>query len=234
LPITALAIDINSDKQFSIVAGDQGGVITAFLPHSQPIYKVRITDDYLVNSMLTFNDRTTDLCIPRDPKIYSLLSVLIKDSFGICTNFLLVADGTNILQYYNQGRRVFSLEVPSKINTMCCGYFSRIDEIQIALGCDNGFIYILNSYAIEQNIKVGNAITKLTTMKMENLEYNILLCIGHFNELKIYYSNELIATKKTSDWIHTLSLGDLSNIGTNEIVLGLLNNTVIILQLSFK
>jgi hypothetical protein len=101
---------------------------------------------------------------------------------------------------------------------MCAGRFTEDKEnkTEIALGCENGSIYLLKDYAIHKHIQVGHTITHLQILgssgnttsshtsngtlngntkyfdsmlnNSQSLQQQIdyLACTGHFNALRIY------------------------------------------------
>ena len=46
------------DNDFTIVAGDSGGIVTSFLPHNEPLYRVKCQDDLAANNLLTSRDQS--------------------------------------------------------------------------------------------------------------------------------------------------------------------------------
>lgn len=101
---------------------------------------------------------------------------------------------------------------------MCVGRFTGENEnqVEIALGCENGFVYILRDFTIHKWISVGHTINHLSSLNDENInsqtgmnnqnhnnsngnydmaldglrasqsQLSLLICAGHFNALKIY------------------------------------------------
>lgn len=74
---------------------------------------------------------------------------------------------------------------------------------QIALGCEDGFIYILKNYEIFRYAHVKRTVTKLETVKLSKVmdtdvdnndsedSVDSLLCSGHFNALLLYYRGQV-------------------------------------------
>lgn len=50
-----------------------------------------------------------------------MLSAVLRDSSGVGLPVLLVATGNSFLHFYNQGTRIFSLLLPSKVNAVTEG-----------------------------------------------------------------------------------------------------------------
>jgi len=221
--VSALTVDIDQANNFTIIAGDRGGTLTGFQLQGH-LYKVRVEDDTSLKSLPQASKKSK--LFSRDRSINSLLSVIIQDKFGIDTNYLLVSESSSLLHYYNQSLRVHSLELPSKINTICVGSFQNKKTKQIIAGCLDGFIYLIEDYQVKRYIKVSCTITKLIPFSHQEVPYDYLLCAGHFNALKIFGQGQLLVELKTSDWIQSLAVGDVNNDGKNEIIVGLVNYMV--------
>lgn len=137
---------------------------------------------------------------------------------------------------------------------ICCGAFLEkenleIDKYQIAAACDDGNIYLVYLEGKEFKVvpfgTVGNIVVEMQVLNVTH-EPNIsaLLCRGHFNAFLIFLRGkvskyfyivdqkctftykQLLVQQKTADWVHTISIGDINNDGKEEIVVGLMNNTV--------
>jgi hypothetical protein len=58
-------------------------------------------------------------------------------------------------------------------------------NVQFAVGCSNGVVYLLDSFEYREFFNVGYPITQLISVQSPQ-PVNWLLCIGHFNAVKIY------------------------------------------------
>ena len=71
-----------------------------------------------------------------------------------------------------------------------------LEKKQIALGCDNGFIYLVKNYQLKPFINVGNYISNIQAMDVPsnyrtNGPHHMLLCAGHFNALNVYIEDKV-------------------------------------------
>ncbi|EGG23763.1 hypothetical protein DFA_05898 [Cavenderia fasciculata] len=156
--------------------------------------------------------------------IKCMQSIVVKDIHGAECSYIVVSDTSSTLHFIDRGYRVVSLNVPSPVTSMAVGYFQHITDDdnlslenngsnqhqQIALGCENGWIYIMHNYKIHPYVQVGYPITKILkyTEQQNNISTNLLdyiFCIGHFHSLKIYLNKLLSTEYYTDDWIHTMS-----------------------------
>ena len=118
--------------------------------------------------------------------------------------------------------------------------------MQIALGCENGFIYILKNFRIYTYVDVERTVTKLFPIDIQPpyspSGISALLCIGHFNAVLLYFKKQvryiphqtlcnvhwftncflqLICEKIIPSWVQSLFVNN-----RKEITLGL-NNSLI-------
>eukprot|EP01132_Coremiostelium_polycephalum_P005736 gene5736-7134_t len=224
-----------------IISGDSNGNIVIFSNH-QILYRESINGS--ITSIITHH-----LAI-RDMK-----SVKGKDVFGNGFHYIVLSENSSFVHIMDHGQRLYSIPTPSPVNCMCIGYFNKnLKSIQVALGCNNGIIYLLHDFKIEPYCEIGYPITKLSKLKYQknnkmvsqqlqqqqqtNIiqqsdqqeELDFLICAGHFHSLKIYYDRVLICNHILDDWVHTMSIGDVENNGETMIVVGKLDNTIEYLQ----
>ncbi|CAG8754970.1 5543_t:CDS:2 [Ambispora leptoticha] len=127
---------------------------------------------------------------------------------------------------------------------MCSGYFRGKDvfdpevvnvrydmpsAVQVVLGCEDGNIYIMEDYMIHNMLKIDNPITDVKRFRphdLESTETDFLVCIGHFNEVRIFKDCELFRSIITDDLVSTIDIGDTNNDGRPELIIGMLNNTI--------
>ncbi|CAO3662858.1 unnamed protein product [Umbelopsis ramanniana] len=220
---------------FEIISGGVDGIVTSFHPHDSR-WRCNVGEE-------SARLYTGSAAAGHSPSIRCLLSVKLEDTDGLSVAYILVCDGWPLLHFLSKGERIMTISLPSIINTMCAGYFSRssrntnADEPggkqQIALAGQNGDIYIMENYKISAFFSVGYPVTKLLRYRprgFENTSPDVLICAGHRNELKAYHNGSLIATYETEDWIHDMTLGDIDADDNEELVLGLLNQTILVLK----
>eukprot|EP01117_Protostelium_nocturnum_P004940 TRINITY_DN1790_c0_g1_i1.p1 TRINITY_DN1790_c0_g1~~TRINITY_DN1790_c0_g1_i1.p1 ORF type:complete len:360 (+),score=130.31 TRINITY_DN1790_c0_g1_i1:40-1080(+) len=204
--VTSLAFDPN--QQF-ILVGDSKGFITAFSSPSQFQWKIdtRENESKLeVRSVMTANRHS------RDPSVNCLHYTTILDRFGVTMQVLLVSNGTFFLYFYVESTLVFVLPTPSKINSICSGRFTSTENgneknNQILLGCQDGFVYMVENFQLIRFFRVGNPISLLKPFKRNDSNLDSVLCVGHFNGIKLFENGNLLLDHKTEDWVHSLSLG---------------------------
>jgi hypothetical protein len=99
----------------------------------------------------------------------------------------------------------------------------------------------VHHYKVVETIQVGLPITNLAILQGTDADF--LLCSGHFNSLKVFFrgkvrfhslifsSYQLYTQYHTADWIHTMAVGDIDNDEQEEVVVGLMNNSLLALRL---
>jgi len=220
--ITALTVDDNA-----VISGDRGGHLLAFQPPSDLRWKQRLVDSNSIPNQNNGNNMS----------ISCLLSTNMEDTFGLPIHVLLVAsEASDHIHFYNQGTRIYSLPVPSKVRSLCIGYFVDIGEekpstkLQIAAGCDDGFIYVIEDYKLIKYAKVGHPVVQLLPFhfgsRNDNLNrFDYIFCTGHFNSIKIFWKGKLLKEQKTIDWVHAFSIGESD--GIYELALAQLHNNTL-------
>jgi len=212
-PISSLVFD---DSSSSIVVSGRDGTLASFRAPNEYNWKIQTEDE------------ASPVCC--------LFSAIIPDKYGVMFPVLMVCTENNYVYYYNQGCRIFSLAMPSKVNTLCQGFFEILPGKipQIVAGCQDGFIYLLQDYQYTRYISVGHPINHILSYNIVQEDVSLLFCAGHFNALHIYHCGHILLEHKTSEWVQTLSIGDVDNDGEDEIVVGLLNNFVQVFKLIEK
>eukprot|EP01103_Thecamoeba_quadrilineata_P014751 TRINITY_DN4477_c0_g1_i1.p2 TRINITY_DN4477_c0_g1~~TRINITY_DN4477_c0_g1_i1.p2 ORF type:complete len:145 (-),score=30.42 TRINITY_DN4477_c0_g1_i1:37-471(-) len=99
---------------------------------------------------------------------------------------------------------------------------------EIALGCEDGRIYLLEGLKLRSFIKVGYTVTTVLSYQPTKSSTpglaDYLICAGYFNAFNVYYQGTLVARTVTSDWVHTISIGDVDEDSAQEVVVGTLDN----------
>ncbi|KAM9964699.1 hypothetical protein ACTFIW_004474 [Dictyostelium discoideum] len=231
------------------------------------------SDIIAINADIKINYDTTNT-IGTSLHIKDMKSVEGYDMFKNKFNYLVISENASFIHILDQGKRLCSIPTPSPVNCMCIGYFdsnlstsstssnassSNLNSTssssaslspQIALGCENGFIYLLVDFKIYPYCQIGYPVTKLNKMKYSDINNNdndnnngnnnnsngddddvdddldILICTGYFNSIKMFYNKEVICDHSLDDWCHTLSIGQVENNGDKTIVIGKLDNTI--------
>ncbi|XP_060574235.1 uncharacterized protein LOC132731946 [Ruditapes philippinarum] len=212
----------------SIVTSDESGYICATSP-SKELWRINI------NNLPTSKGPTEKSVVT------CLLSTDLVTPTGEKCSYILAADDNKHLHFVHQGEVVMTLNTPEIITAMCSGLFIDADKLdfgqdagnmksqsQVALGCNNGAIYILHNFTISEE-EFGNAkyhITHLIPHQSVNLKVDLLLCAGHFNALHIYHEGKKVGSYETPEWINSmdLSLGDKDK--KPEIVVGCSDNSI--------
>lgn len=90
--------------------------------------------------------------------------------------------------------------------------------MQIAVGTFEGVVYILDGLDVKETIMLDGKITKLKKCKYNN--YDLLLCCGEFNGIKICSKDSCIYEIEKDYWVDVISIGDIDNDGKEEIIFG--------------
>ncbi|KYQ99703.1 hypothetical protein DLAC_03644 [Tieghemostelium lacteum] len=243
-PISSIITHVTSNNDFNIVVGDRLGQVTSIKPHQNVQWKFKVptlsqTLDTLKMSQLKENE-SLGICMviteQKSQTVKDMVSIVNSvDQFDNSFNYIIISENHNVIHLIDQGRKLASISPPSPVNTMCKGYFdSRYkNSIQVLLGCENGFIYILHDFKLDVYCQVGYPITILKTLSLTKPNKNTttptldhVICTGDFNSLKIYSNRNLICDHILEDWVSTLAIGDIENSGESLIVIGKLNNTI--------
>ncbi|XP_064603523.1 uncharacterized protein LOC135468961 [Liolophura sinensis] len=221
----------------SIVSSDSSGVIAAHLPSAE-LWRINLNDQH----------------IARDPglslSVKCLLAVEVTSHQGQRSSYILASDNARQVQVINQGVVVLTIKTPETITAMCSGTFLPRAKLslppdkgdysedkpvtQIALGASNGAIYILHDFTLSQDeyANTGLPIMHLSGLSIPDIQSDLLLCAGHFNTLQVFYEGKKSGQYQMVDWVNSLHLVDLDGDGTQEVVLGCLDNSVSALKIS--
>ncbi|KAI7907200.1 uncharacterized protein BX663DRAFT_495163 [Cokeromyces recurvatus] len=238
--ITYITIHNDLAGGYEIIAGDINGTITAFQQHDT-LWKLNIAEESAKLATLGMKGR-------RSPSIRCMLSTKLKDKFGMEMSCLLVCDGWPLVHFIQSGERIQTLRTPSVIQSMCSGYFIKsndsskffqhskkkagsykLDSQQVLLAGQDGFVYIMIDFEIFPWFNVGFCLNRVIQFRPSSLpkdETDIVLCTGYSNEVLIYQNGKKITQIRTSDWPHAITLGDVNADGQDELVLGLLDQTI--------
>ncbi|EGC35750.1 hypothetical protein DICPUDRAFT_151839 [Dictyostelium purpureum] len=200
--------------------------------------------------------------------IRQIKSVQGYDIYNNKFHYVIICENAPFIHIVDHGKRLCSIPTPSPVNCMSVGYFTNSitsnDKLsprenknsanttptQIALGCENGYIYILTQdFKIEPYYQVGYPVTLLNKIKYSEInnktinnnnnnnnnsnnndnyidDIDILICTGYFHSIKMYYNKNLICDHSLDDWVYTLSIGEVENNGDKTIVVGKLDNSI--------
>jgi len=175
-----------------------------------------------------------------------MLSVRLQTSNGVPINYILVSDNCKNLFILQNGMVVYRLQVTSVVTAMTAGYFIAImpppfspsqsfgsprlqspsRQSQVALGTEEGSIYVLSNFQLHPYASVHLPITNLASLPNDGCPESIdfVMCAGHFNALVVFEGQELVHRLETKEWIHTVSCTHDNN--QRHVVLGMLDNTV--------
>ncbi|CEG83168.1 hypothetical protein RMATCC62417_17137 [Rhizopus microsporus] len=231
-----------------IIAGDMGGVVTSFQQHDA-LWKINIAEESLKLSTIGMKGR-------RLPSVQCMLSAIMKDRYGMDMACLLVCDGWPFVHFIQDGERFMSLKTPAVIQSICAGNFidmntmrrfkpiskareshTKLDDQQILLGGRDGYVYIMINFEIYPWIKVDFPITNIQRWRPSDLkehEVDLLICTGHSNQVLVFQNGEKISTIQTLDWPLAVTLGDVNADGKDELILGLLNQTIDVYECEIK
>ncbi|KAI9027257.1 hypothetical protein CLU79DRAFT_833178 [Phycomyces nitens] len=251
LGVAVMQIEIYEDQVggYEIIAGDMHGTLTSFQQHDA-LWKLNIAEESAKLATLQTAGR-------RSPYIRCVLSTTLKDQFGLDVSCLLVCDGWPLVHFVQEGEKIMTLRVPSVIHSMCAGHFlttsterllsnqppakihagpdSKIHSKQVLLAGQDGNVYILVNYEAHLWFKVGVCLTSILTFRPPWLleeEPDIIICAGQTNAVFIYHRGKKIGEITTADWPHAMTMGDVNADGQDELVLGLIDQTVEVYQLN--
>ncbi|CAO3646207.1 unnamed protein product [Mucor fragilis] len=240
--ITELNIHSDLAGGCEIIAGDINGSLTSFQQHDA-LWKINVAEESAKLATLGVTGR-------KSPSIQCTLSTVLKDRFGMDMACLLVCDGWPLVHFIQNGERILSIRSPSAIHSLCAGNFlnskdlrrfkindqnkkgtesHKLDYQQVMMAGKDGNVYIMIDFEIFQWFKVGFCLEKIIRFRPSALNENetdMIICTGHSNEVLIYQNGEQICHIRTSDWPHAVTLGDINADGQDELVLGLLDQTI--------
>lgn len=224
---------------YEIIAGDRNGIVSSFNQYDA-LWRLNIAEESVKLAPLGMTAR-------KSSSIRCMLSIVMKDKFGMDMACLLVCDGYSFVHFILNGERSFSFRTPCAIYALCSGAFltaeglhklrmqnkkvklSKLDSQQIILAGEDGNIYIMIEFEIYLWFSVGFCITNIVSFHPPGLdkdETDMLICSGHSNEVLIYHNGEIVYNIQTNDWPHSITMGDVNADGKDELVLGLLDHTI--------
>ncbi|KAI8982411.1 hypothetical protein BDF20DRAFT_912574 [Mycotypha africana] len=251
--ITDICIHTDLAGGYQIIAGDITGSVTSFQQHDA-LWKINIAEESAKLVTLGLRGR-------RSPAIRCLLSTILKDRFGMDMSCLLVCDGWPFVHFIQNGERILTLQTSTVIHSMCSGNFlttegyeklvekqnkrratvespeKKLTSQQVLMAGADGYVYIMIDFEIYQWFKVGFCLTKILKFRPSSFkeeETDIILCVGHSNQLLGYRNGELICQIVTSDWPHAITLGDVNADGSDELVIGTLDQMIEVFEWEAK
>eukprot|EP01127_Copromyxa_protea_P005896 TRINITY_DN15727_c0_g1_i1.p1 TRINITY_DN15727_c0_g1~~TRINITY_DN15727_c0_g1_i1.p1 ORF type:complete len:334 (+),score=24.48 TRINITY_DN15727_c0_g1_i1:59-1060(+) len=222
-PITQLVVHTDAVHNWSVVAGDQSGTVTSFRSYGgggEHDWKFRVTDEISVKALEDNAKTESQQCIR------CLQSVEIQDKFGSITSYLVVADGSNTLKFYCQRNLAHFIAFSTNVTTVATGIFTETQSnVQLVVGCSNGAVYLLDGFVHKELFNVGHPITQIVSVPSPQ-NYCYLLCIGHFNAVKVYYQSQLLVSSPTPDWPKEVTATYEPHTKTIAVTSSLLNNEI--------
>ncbi|XP_078001268.1 uncharacterized protein LOC144453787 [Glandiceps talaboti] len=231
--VDELQVDHDATGNLSVVVGDKGGNINAFLPF-RPLWRLRIADVTLPQN------------VSKPAAVTCLLTANLTSPSGNMSNYILVCDDCQRLHILQQGSVVQTLHTQSIVTAMCCGQFLPESESdttsshsrsasQIALAGQDGSIYIMSHFQI-YSVEYGSVHLPLTQVMTfpasKDGEMDYILCAGHFNSVMLYHTGKLVTKYTTSDWVNAMATADVNNDGEMEIIISCLDNTISFLKVA--
>ncbi|KAL0082969.1 hypothetical protein J3Q64DRAFT_1750930 [Phycomyces blakesleeanus] len=246
-----MQIEIYEDQAggYEIIAGDMHGTLTSFQQHDA-LWKLNVAEESAKVATLGIAGR-------RSPYIRCVLSTTLKDLSGLNVSCLLACDGWPFVHFVQEGEKIMTLRVPSIIHSMCAGHFLttstekslndqqpkaihagqdvKINSKQVLLAGEDGNVYILVNFEVYLWFTVGICLTNILTFRPSWLleeEPDIIICAGQSNGVYIYHGRKMVGEITTADWPHAMTMGDVNADGQDELVLGLLDQTVEVYRLN--
>ncbi|XP_061171952.1 uncharacterized protein LOC133181476 [Saccostrea echinata] len=222
-------LQIQKDKtgNMAIILSSDSGVVCGVLP-SNVLWRINLND-------LKLNQVCSSTL-----SVKCQLTVNLTNEHNQRSSYVLVSDSDCQLYVIHQGAVVMVIKTPSIITAMCSGNFVKTEKLpvtlsttsesrsgeQVALGSDTGALFIFHNFSITEFANAQYPITSLSKLPFPDLEQDLLLCAGYFNELLIYSDGKLLDKFTTSDWIGGVETADIDSDGVQEVVIGCLDNTL--------
>lgn len=222
-------LQIQKDKtgNLAIILSSDSGTVCGVLP-SNVLWRINLNE-------LKLNEvRSSALSVKCQ------LTVNLTDEHNQKSSYVLVSDSYCQMYVIHQGTVVMVIKTPSIITAMCSGNFVKSEKLpvtltatsgsgsgeQVALGSDTGALFIFNNFSITEFANAQYPITSLSKLPFPDLEQDLLLCAGYFNELQIYSDGKLLDKFPTSDWINSMDTADIDGDGVQEAVIGCMDSTL--------
>ncbi|KXJ19091.1 uncharacterized protein LOC110231309 [Exaiptasia diaphana] len=237
--IIALTVDVDHAGNLAIVVGDGEGGVTAVSPYGS-LWKIRL-QDARKQMYKEIGQRVSVKC---------MLSVQLPAANGLPVSYIIVSDTCKNIFILQNGMVVHTLHMTSVVTAMTSGYFIPImpppfsptqsfssprslqpaRQSQVALGTEEGSIFVLSNFQLQPYASVRLPITNLLSFPNNGCpeKTDFLLCSGHFNALMVFDQQEIVHRLETKEWIHTVSC----SYDDKHVVLGMLDNTISIYRLA--
>lgn len=232
--ITALQIHETLLGHLFIITGNEDGVLNCFNAFDN-LWKIRL-QDVVTEKIERLQNNLSVTCI---------LATAISSSSCPAMDYIVVADSDKNLHFIQDGKVITSTSTPSIVKVMVAGHFLHFDEVadsdetltQLALGCEDGTIWICVDFEVQttaQYSNVGHTITHLHRLPPLHSSYSIsngskhdsvslsdqqanaasekldlLLCCGQFPALLVLREGKVLTKLKLPDW--TTSICDFNN-----------------------
>lgn len=237
--LRCLLVEHDATGNMAIISTDTNGGIVATLPNVI-LWRLRLGDFPRIRGL--------------SASVKTLVSVTLPNASGSLTDYVLASDDEGHLFVLQRGSIVMMIDTPEVITAMCVGRFvldraqsggdnghdSSNTPHQVALGGEQGAVYIFNNFQIYQD-EYSNAhlpICHLCALPSSEGHDRVdsLLVAGHFNALMVFNDSKLVGRHTTPDWVDsiltttTASSSNLNN-RNNEVVIGCLDNSVVKLKI---
>ncbi|GFO48701.1 serine/threonine-protein kinase pak 6 [Plakobranchus ocellatus] len=235
--IICLTVIQDNDNVPVVVCCSDSGVITAVRPNTL-IWRLDLKNTTLPGG----NKQIASAPV----KVLCLTGFYMTDTCGNRRLYLLAADDAKRIHVISKGIIVRCLPTPVNITAMCQGRIVSPHKLepyvpgeespegeQIALGGDNGAVYILDKFDItDEYINTQTPITRLKCIPQADSSTDLLLCAGHFNALQVYKDGFVLMEFETSDWVISIDTADIDEDGTEEVIISCMDNSVLALKIN--
>ncbi|ORY91381.1 hypothetical protein BCR43DRAFT_106858 [Syncephalastrum racemosum] len=105
---------------------------------------------------------------------------------------------------------------------------------QALLAGQDGNLYIMQGQQIHRWFQVGFTVHSIVSFRLKSMdrsEPDLFVCIGQASCVHVYQNEKLLLQIDTSDWVKSVTLGDVNGDGEDELVLGLVNKTIEVYKL---
>ncbi|KAI8093362.1 uncharacterized protein BX664DRAFT_105662 [Halteromyces radiatus] len=251
-PISCIDIHENLVGSYEIIIGDTSGMISSFRQHDT-LWKFNLEQwSRTMAAEGTINRQSATIgCIH---------STKLTDSFGLQMSCLLVTNGWPMIHFMHEGQCIQTLRTSTTIKSICSGHFltihtknrildttpskihhkethEKLSSRQVLLAGQDGIVYVMIDFEIFPWFHVGFHICQIMCFRpfgMPETEPDLVICMGHANKVKIYQNAQVVSEIETKDWPHTMTMGDVNTDGKDELVIGLLDQSIEVYRYSIE
>ncbi|KAJ3211837.1 hypothetical protein HDU67_004218 [Dinochytrium kinnereticum] len=226
-PVFCLCIR-EGDGDFELIVGDCEGNLSAF-SNLEQTWKSQIGGVDAIDTR--YQSQRSIVC---------MLPVRFVDKDGFDMEFILVCDRSPRILFVFEGKALFFIALPCRMNSLCSGHFlalgtTKTSQPQILMGGEDGNLYVMANFELYNYASINyeiKTVMKWTVKSSEMKGLDFVFCSGHSDEVYLYKSGMLLLTIELHDWALKLALGDLNGDGKDELVVVLADSSVHVYKIS--